>query len=111
MASLNRESRRVNHPEYTTIDSARADALANRFLVNIHWINLIMPEFDTSLPSIRQIQSLIADKKEVELKLVTDDLLVGKIFWQDMECICILDHYDQKTVVWRQAIVYMKPKP
>jgi host factor-I protein len=43
--------------------------------------------------------------------LVTDDLLVGKIFWQDMECICILDHYDQKTVVWRQAIVYMKPKP
>ncbi|KOR34257.1 MULTISPECIES: Hfq-related RNA-binding protein [Planktothricoides] len=70
-----------------------------------------MPDFDTSLPSIRQIQSLITDKKEVELKLVTDDLLVGKIFWQDMECICILDHYDQKTIVWRQAIVYMKPKP
>jgi host factor-I protein len=77
----------------------------------VYWINLIMPDFDTSLPSIRQIQSLITDKKEVELKLVTDDLLVGKIFWQDMECICILDHYDQKTIVWRQAIVYMKPKP
>ena len=70
-----------------------------------------MPEFDTTLPSIRTIQSLITEKKEVELKLVTDDLLVGKIFWQDMECISILDRDKQQTIVWRQAIVYLKPKP
>lgn len=69
-----------------------------------------MPEFDTSLPSIRLLQALIKDKQEVEVKLVTDDLLVGKIFWQDLECICLVDHYDQKTIIWRQAIVFMKPK-
>lgn len=69
-----------------------------------------MPEFDTNLPSIRQLQNLIKEKKEVELKLATGDLLTGKIFWQDKECISILDHYDQQTIVWRQAIVYLKPK-
>lgn len=69
-----------------------------------------MSEFDISLPSIRQIQELIQEKNEVELKLVTDDLLVGKIRWQDPDCMCLMDHYDQPTIVWRQAIVYLKPK-
>jgi host factor-I protein len=68
-------------------------------------------ELETGLPSIRQIQAIIRDGKEVELKLVTDDLLVGKIKWQDSYCISLTDHYDQQTIVWRQAIVYMKPKP
>ena len=69
-----------------------------------------MSEFDTNLPSIRQIQNLIQEKNEVELKLVTDDLLVGKISWQDINCICLIDHYDQPTIVWRGAVVYLKPK-
>lgn len=68
-------------------------------------------EVDTNLPSVRQIQTLIRDEKEVELKLITNDLLTGKIRWQDPDCVCLYDHYDQPTVVWRQAIVYMKPKP
>ncbi len=67
-------------------------------------------ELETGLPSIRQIQTLIRDKKEVELKLVTGDLLSGKISWQDNYCISIMDQYDQPTIVWRQAIVYMKPR-
>jgi host factor-I protein len=69
-----------------------------------------MSEFDTSLPSIRQVQTLIADTQEVELKLTTDDLLVGKILWQDVNCICLVDQYEQKTLIWRQAIVYLKLK-
>ncbi|HEY9836127.1 MAG TPA: hypothetical protein V6D27_04465 [Vampirovibrionales bacterium] len=69
-----------------------------------------MPEFDTNLPSIRQVQNFIKDKHEIELKLVTGDLLAGKIFWQDKECISILDHYDKQTIVWRHSIVYLKPK-
>ena len=69
-----------------------------------------MSEFDISLPSIRQIQGLIEEKNEVELKLVTDDLLVGKVRWQDPDCLCLIDHYDQPTIIWRQAIVYLKPK-
>lgn len=67
-------------------------------------------ELETGLPSIRQIQSLTREETEVELKLSTNDLLTGKIRWQDQYCLCIIDHYNQPTIVWRQAIVYLKPK-
>jgi host factor-I protein len=67
-------------------------------------------ELETGLPSIRQIQTLIREEKEVELKLVTNDLLTGKMRWQDQNCICLIDHYDQPTIIWRNAIVYLKPK-
>jgi host factor-I protein len=69
-----------------------------------------MTEFDTGLPNVKQIQKYIADKQEVEFKLITDDLLVGKIIWQDPSCICLVDHYDQPTIIWRHALVYLKPK-
>ncbi len=67
-------------------------------------------ELETGLPSIRQIQSLTREGTEVEMKLVTGDLLTGKIRWQDQHCLCLMDHYDQPTIVWRQAIVFLKPK-
>ena len=67
-------------------------------------------EFDTTLPSIRQVQTLIKEATIVELKLVSGDLLTGKIGWQDQNCLCLLDQNDQSTIVWRQAIAYLKPK-
>lgn len=67
-------------------------------------------ELDAGLPSIRQIQTLIKDGAEVELKLSTGDLLAGKVRWQDNLCLCLVDQYDQLTIVWRQAIVYLKPR-
>lgn len=67
-------------------------------------------EFDTALPSIRQVQTLIKEAKIVELKLVTGDLLTGKIGWQDQNCLCLLDDNKQPTTVWRHAIAYLKPK-
>jgi host factor-I protein len=67
-------------------------------------------ELETGLPSIRQVQTIIREEKEVELKVTTGDVLVGKIRWQDQHCICLLDQYDQPTLIWRQAIVYIKPK-
>jgi host factor-I protein len=69
-----------------------------------------MSEFDPGLPGVRQVQNYIKDKQEVELKLITDDLIVGKIIWQDPDCLCLLDHYEQPTLIWRQALVYLKPK-
>ncbi|MCC0178589.1 RNA-binding protein hfq [Waterburya agarophytonicola K14] len=69
-----------------------------------------MTEFDTSLPGIRQVQNYIKNKQEVELKLVTDDLLVGKLIWQDANSLCLIDHYSQETIIWRQALVFLKPK-
>jgi host factor-I protein len=69
-----------------------------------------MTNLETGLPSVRQVQNLIREGTEVELKLITNDLLTGKIRWQDPECVCLNDHYDQPTIIWRQAIVYVKPK-
>ena len=67
-------------------------------------------EFDTGLPSTRLIQSLIKDGREIEIKLVTDDLLVGKVQWQDSNYLCLIDHYNQQTLVFRPAIAFIKPK-
>ena len=67
-----------------------------------------MTEFNTDLPSIRQIQNFIKDKKKVELKLITEDTLVGKIMWQDDNCLCLSDQYQQLTLIWLQGIVYLK---
>ena len=69
-----------------------------------------MTEFDTDLPGVKQIQTYIKDRQEVELKLSTDDLIVGKIVWQDNDCLCLMDHYNQQTIIWRQALVYVRPK-
>ncbi|MEG3896743.1 MULTISPECIES: Hfq-related RNA-binding protein [unclassified Microcoleus] len=67
-----------------------------------------MSEFETGLPSVRLIQSYIKDKQQIELKLVTGDLLVGRIFWQDHSCICLLDASEKQILVSRQAIAYIK---
>ncbi|ABG50532.1 MAG: RNA-binding protein hfq [Trichodesmium sp. St2_bin6] len=69
-----------------------------------------MSDFDTSLPSTRQIQTYIQEKKEVEIKLITNDLYVGKVFWQDPNCICLFGQYDSPILIWRQSIVYLKAK-
>jgi host factor-I protein len=65
-------------------------------------------EFDTALPSIRQVQILIKETSIVQLKLVTGDLLTGKIGWQDQNCLCLLDENNQPLIVWRHAIAYLK---
>ena len=67
-------------------------------------------EFDTSLPSIRQMQNLVKQAAIVEFKLVTVDLLTGKIVWQDPNCVCIVDGNSQQTTIWKQAIAYFQPK-
>ncbi|MBV8888028.1 MAG: RNA chaperone Hfq [Chroococcidiopsidaceae cyanobacterium CP_BM_RX_35] len=66
-------------------------------------------EFDTALPSIRQIQTLIKEATTVELKLMSGELLTGKIGWQDQNCLCLFDENKQQTVVWRHAIAYLRP--
>ncbi len=68
----------------------------------------MITEFDTSLPSIRQVQNLIKQTTKAELKLLTGDVLAGRVLWQDSYCICIADENSQQTIVWKQAIAYMK---
>ncbi|MEB3180701.1 MAG: RNA-binding protein hfq [Nostocaceae cyanobacterium] len=70
----------------------------------------MLTEFDTALPSIRQVQRLITQKTGVELKLLTGDLVTGTIIWQDHNCICVIDESNQQITIWKQAIAYMKPQ-
>ncbi len=65
-------------------------------------------EFDLSLPSIRQVQNLIKKAVPTELKLLTGDLVTGKVLWQDHHCVCVVDEHSQQITVWKQAIAYIK---
>ncbi|BAY13870.1 Hfq-related RNA-binding protein [Calothrix sp. NIES-2098] len=69
-----------------------------------------LTDFDTSLPSIRQVQNLIKNTATVDVKLVTGDLIAGRVIWQDPNCVCIVDENSQQTTVWKHAIAYIKPK-
>jgi host factor-I protein len=69
-----------------------------------------MSEFDTGMPSVRQIQGYIKEQQAVEVKVTTSDLLVGKLMWQDEHCLCLIDQYNHPTLVWRQAIVSLRLK-
>jgi host factor-I protein len=67
-------------------------------------------ELETGLPSTRLVQTFVKEGQRVELKLLTNDVLVGKLRWQDQNCICVQDESNQQTLVWRHAIAYVKPK-
>jgi host factor-I protein len=69
-----------------------------------------MTELDVNLPSIRQTQGLIKDKIGVEIKLLTNDVFTGRIIWQDTECLFIIDANEQKVLIYRHAIVFIKPQ-
>jgi len=68
-----------------------------------------MSEFETGLPSVRQIQGLIKEKKQVELKLLTEESMQGQLQWQDQHCLCLITSDEQSIIIWRQAIAYLKP--
>ena len=69
-----------------------------------------MENFDTGLPSIRYVQGFIKEQKQVEIKLITNDVMAGRLVWQDNQCLCLADESEQSTLVWRQAIAYVQPK-
>lgn len=69
-----------------------------------------MSEFNTDLPSVRRVQTFTKDKTQVEIKLLTNDVLTGTVAWQDPNCLCLQDQNNQQVLVWRQAIAYIRPK-
>jgi host factor-I protein len=69
-----------------------------------------MPELDVNLPSTRQIQGLIKDKISVEIKLLTNDVFVGRIIWQDPDCLFFAAANEQKISIYRHAIAFIKPQ-
>lgn len=69
-----------------------------------------MTELQIGLPSVRQIQNLIKEARQVEIKLMTNDILTGTLRWQDPDCVCLLTENDQPIIIWRHALVYIKPQ-
>jgi host factor-I protein len=69
-----------------------------------------MAELETGLPSVRQIQGFIKQGQEVEIKLITQDLLIGYLRWQDSNCVCLSTQEGQPMIIWRHAIAYIKPQ-
>ncbi len=70
-----------------------------------------MTEFDTGLPSVRQVQRYIKDKQKIVMQLSTKETITGQILWQDSQCICVSDESEQSLLIWRQALIYIKPVP
>ncbi|MEL6262420.1 MAG: RNA-binding protein hfq [Cyanobacteria bacterium J06626_6] len=64
--------------------------------------------FDTGLPSIRQVQTLIRDQQTVEVKLTTGDTLSGAVSWQDANAICVKGNDGHSAILMRGAIAYVK---
>ncbi|MCP6762881.1 MAG: RNA chaperone Hfq [Fischerella sp. CENA71] len=69
----------------------------------------MITEFDTSLPSTRQLQNLIKEAVPTEIKLLTGDILTGRVMWQDQCSMCLVDDHNQQVIIWKQAIAYLKP--
>lgn len=65
-------------------------------------------DFDVASPSIKQVQMLIKEAKAVEVKLLSGDLLSGRLLWQDQTCVCLVDISEQSITIWRQAIAFIK---
>jgi host factor-I protein len=63
---------------------------------------------DTSLPSVRNLQGFVRDKKPVELKLLTGDIFKGTLNWIDPDCLCLQNGSGEVLLVWRQALAYVK---
>ncbi len=70
-----------------------------------------MSQFNTGLPSVRQIQNFIKNKSYIEVGLMTNQVIEGKAIWQDSQSICLLDRNEEKILIWIQAIVYLKLSP
>jgi host factor-I protein len=66
-------------------------------------------EAEFGFPSGRNLTYWIKEKKTVEVKLLTNDVLQGKLQWQDPHCLCLVGPNEQSIVFWRHAIAYIKP--
>ncbi len=65
-------------------------------------------EFAAGFPSVRQVQNLIRNKTSIEVKLITGDVVSGRVLWQDPQCICVETEDQSKHQIWKQAIGFLK---
>lgn len=65
---------------------------------------------DIGSPSLRLLQTYIREQQQIEIKLLTGDVIAGRLFWQDLDCLCVITAEGQPpTTIWRQAIALIQP--
>jgi host factor-I protein len=62
---------------------------------------------NTSLPSTRKMHSFIREKQEIQVKLLTGEVVTGRLLWLDEHCLMI-ESGEDKMMVWVNAIAYIK---
>lgn len=70
-----------------------------------------VPVFDTTIPSVRRIHNLIKDKQEIEVKLVSGDIIKGTLKWIDTDCLCVEGVGEERgysMILWVTAIAFLK---
>ncbi len=67
-----------------------------------------MTDFDTGLPSVRFVQKMIKEKTPIELKTLSNEVFQGTVLWQDVHCICLQGSDNRQSVLWKQAVMYVR---
>jgi len=62
---------------------------------------------NTSLPSTRRMHRLIREKSDIQLKLLTGEVITGNLLWLDEHCLAVKSGEDT-MMIWSHAIAYMK---
>lgn len=72
---------------------------------------LAIVELDTSIPSTRQLHTMIRAKEPIEIKLRTGEEIKGTVQWLDPDCICVQTTQAEPNhdfVIWQHAIAFIK---
>jgi host factor-I protein len=65
---------------------------------------------NTGLPGVRWIQKAIREQMAVAIVVTSQEVLQGTIRWQDPECLCLRDANSLEWIIWRSAIIYIRPQ-
>ena len=68
-----------------------------------------MTLLDTSLPSVRLLQQYIREQVFLEVKLSNGDQWQGRLLWQDPDCFCLKTSQEETVILWRSALVTLRP--
>ncbi len=66
-----------------------------------------MSQFNPALPSIRNVQTYIREKRDLQIKLLTGDTFRGQAKWIDDNCLNI-ETPGKSILIWLNAIAYIE---
>nr|QFZ92545.1 hypothetical protein EKO22_09495 [Synechococcus elongatus PCC 11802] len=73
----------------------------------LHAISVAL--LDTSLPNVRLLQQYIREQVLLEVKLSSGDVWQARLAWQDPDCLCLKTQQGETIILWRSALVFLRP--